>query len=433
MIVDKEAAGIKTGVQRNYDSVNPPADYRTVLHKGLIHPGLYALQKLWVLPNEVAHDLAMKHICGYEKSAEGLKEFEESFAYLGERFTDPSLKVGIEKTGRDGQPVKLEFDTPIIYGAGGLKDGKGVAAMVRAGYAGAVVGTGTLRGQSGNEHGWFDPRMEMVDLLRLRNWFGFKNPGVLEIYQNIIRYHQLGYKIGGSVGKNKNVPNEKASTEVAEALRVLLPAISFYEDAVSSPNTEKLRERQRATYLTEDFESFRRVQEEEKKEVWGFIKGAADDLKKRVAPDSNKRIIDEAIEVAEKFNIGLVITNTTNNPDLKEKYGGRSYRNKPGGLSGVIPELRQDMLELVAYVRRETGGRVPVMSAGGNYTAPLCLESMLAGAFATQVVTGNRIEGLTLPGRVSRGIAAWCDREGVKNISEVVGELAQNIPINFPD
>ncbi len=49
------------------------------------------------------------------------------------------------------------------------------------------------------------------------------------------------------------------------------------------------------------------------------------------------------------------------------------------------------------------------------------LEKLKAGAKALQIVTGIRGEGPALPGRINRGLVAYMEKEGVKNLDEIVG------------
>lgn len=44
-----------------------------------------------------------------------------------------------------------------------------------------------------------------------------------------------------------------------------------------------------------------------------------------------------------------------------------------------------------------------------------------AGAKVVQVVTAIRGEGTAVAGRINRGLIAKMDKEGIKNIGEVVG------------
>jgi dihydroorotate dehydrogenase len=49
------------------------------------------------------------------------------------------------------------------------------------------------------------------------------------------------------------------------------------------------------------------------------------------------------------------------------------------------------------------------------------LEKIRAGARVVQVVTAIRGEGTTLPGRINRGLVEYLEREGIRDINDVVG------------
>jgi len=117
---------------------------------------------------------------------------------------------------------------------------------------------------------------------------------------------------------------------------------------------------------------------------------------------------------------GIIATNTTINPDIKAKYG-EWWRNEAGGLSGDDPDYRKLATEKVAYIYRETKGKIDIIGVGGVKDAQTALEKIKAGAKVVQVVTGIRGEGTALPGRINRGIVSYMEKEGVKNIQELVG------------
>ena len=78
-------------------------------------------------------------------------------------------------------------------------------------------------------------------------------------------------------------------------------------------------------------------------------------------------------------------------------------------------------LAKVAYIYRETRGSIDIIGVGGVKDTQTALEKMKAGAKVVQVVTAIRGEGTTLPGRINRGIVDYMEKEGIKNMDELVG------------
>ncbi|MBN2289102.1 MAG: dihydroorotate dehydrogenase [Candidatus Glassbacteria bacterium] len=92
-----------------------------------------------------------------------------------------------------------------------------------------------------------------------------------------------------------------------------------------------------------------------------------------------------------------------------------------GGLSG--PALRPVGVACVYKVYRrlqEMGAGVPVIGIGGIATGPDALEYILAGARLVQVGTASFVNPLAA-GQVVAELAAWCENEGIGDLSELVG------------
>jgi dihydroorotate dehydrogenase (NAD+) catalytic subunit len=92
--------------------------------------------------------------------------------------------------------------------------------------------------------------------------------------------------------------------------------------------------------------------------------------------------------------------------------------NVVGGLSG--PAIKPLALYMVHRVHREVG--LPIMGMGGIRTAADALEFMVAGSTAVQVGTANFLDP-SVSARLVREIAAWCRREGIGAVREIVGTL----------
>lgn len=90
-----------------------------------------------------------------------------------------------------------------------------------------------------------------------------------------------------------------------------------------------------------------------------------------------------------------------------------------GGLSG--PAIRPIAVRMVWEVRKALS-HVPIFGMGGIETLENVLEFLVAGANAVQVGTANFRDPL-VSGRLVSELEAWCDRNGVSRISDLVGTL----------
>ena len=89
-----------------------------------------------------------------------------------------------------------------------------------------------------------------------------------------------------------------------------------------------------------------------------------------------------------------------------------------GGLSG--PAIKPIALRMVWQVKKAV--KIPIIGLGGIMNATDAIEFMLAGATAIQVGTANFIDP-SISEKIVDGIAEWCDRHGVQDISTIVGEI----------
>lgn len=87
-----------------------------------------------------------------------------------------------------------------------------------------------------------------------------------------------------------------------------------------------------------------------------------------------------------------------------------------GGLSG--PAVRPVAVRMVWQVAKAVA--IPVVGLGGITDARSALEFIMAGATAVQIGTANFIDPTTCI-QVIDGINDYCDRTGVKDISEIRG------------
>ncbi len=95
--------------------------------------------------------------------------------------------------------------------------------------------------------------------------------------------------------------------------------------------------------------------------------------------------------------------------------------NNTGGVSGAgVKPIAVRMTYEAAHAVK-----IPVIGMGGITCAEDAIEFFMAGAVAVQVGTANFTDTEACP-KIIKGLNDWCDRRGIKDISELVGTLRLN-------
>ena len=89
-----------------------------------------------------------------------------------------------------------------------------------------------------------------------------------------------------------------------------------------------------------------------------------------------------------------------------------------GGLSGAC--VKPIALRMVWQVAKAV--KIPVIGLGGISSATDAIEFLLAGASAIEIGTANFIDP-TVTVKVAKGIVEYCERHGIKNVSDLTGAL----------
>ena len=95
--------------------------------------------------------------------------------------------------------------------------------------------------------------------------------------------------------------------------------------------------------------------------------------------------------------------------------------NNTGGVSGagIKPIAVRMVYEAANAVK------IPVVGMGGITCAEDAVEFLMAGAAAVQVGTANFTDPFACP-KIIDGLDDWCDRHGIKNVSELTGIIKLN-------
>ena len=364
-----------------------------MIYKKIVSPVLDRLD------SETWHIKAREALHWAEMMPGGLKLVEQ-FAYKRKRFSHPKLHINV---------AGVEFDNPLLAGAGWDKEGRAVRGIWQLGAAGGEFGGVLAHPQYGNPK----PRQFVAAPGVVINRLGFNSGGMSKVSTNLRKYFESGIPVGINVSENKEVVQSEIPEDHARAcVQVVYKTYhiaSWFTLGLSSPNTPKMRRLQGKQWLECIVASCLRATGTMGRRKPLFIK---------IAPDLSWEELDEVIEVACGYGVGIVASNTTINTDIKGKYG---FADEAGGLSGDDPDFRAMSVMQIAYIYRKTGGSISIMGAGGIKDAPTALEKIKAGALPLQIVSAIRGEGPTVFGRINRGLVEYMDREGVSSIQEIVG------------
>ncbi|MBK0399957.1 quinone-dependent dihydroorotate dehydrogenase [Limibaculum sp. M0105] len=319
-----------------------------------------------------------------------------------------ALRAGL---GPAGGPVRsprlatrlagLELPNPVGIAAGFDKNARAVRPILAAGPGFLEVGAVTPRAQPGN------PRPRLFRLAQDRaaiNRFGFNNDGMTVIAPRLAAARGAGV-VGVNLGANKDTADK--AEDYATVLRHLYAHADFFTVNISSPNTEKLRDLQGRAALDRLLE---RVTGE-----WAGL-GRARPLFLKIAPDLSEAELADIAELAQAHGLsGLIATNTT----LAREGLLSSQAAEAGGLSGA--PLRDRAQAVMQSLYRMTGGVLPLIGVGGIATAEDAYARIRAGASAVQLYTAMVYEGISLPGRIARGLDALLARDGFASVADAVG------------
>ena len=292
----------------------------------------------------------------------------------------------------------LEFPSPVGLGAGFDKNAEVPEQMLGLGFGFVEVGTITPKPQAGNPK----PRLfRLVEDLAVINRMGFNNDGLARAHERLRHSTHSHGVIGVNVGANKDSADRIA--DYAEGVRRMAPVARYLTINISSPNTPGLRGLQEESELRELLAAVEEVRTD--KPI--FLK---------VAPDLVAGDHDRIVRAALDHHVdALIVANTTiSRPALKSRHAGQT-----GGLSGA--PLKALALEALRAFRSASGGEIPLIGVGGIANADDAWERIRAGASLIQLYSAMVYEGPGIARAIASGLSRRLEREGLANISELVG------------
>jgi dihydroorotate dehydrogenase len=206
---------------------------------------------------------------------------------------------------------------------------------------------------------------------------GFNNGGVVEAVERLKK--NKGVLIGGNIGKNKNTPNEEATSDYEICFEALFPYVDYFVVNVSSPNTPNLRALQDKEPLTQLLQTLQNRNETKPKSKPILLK---------IAPDlTDEQLLDIIDIVMETQIAGVIATNTT----LSREGLQSENKTEMGGLSGK--PLTKRSTEVIRFLSEKSNRAFPIIGVGGIHSADDAIEKLEAGASLVQLYTGFIYEG----------------------------------------
>jgi dihydroorotate dehydrogenase len=334
------------------------------------------LSQLYRLDPEWVHDATLRIAAEAGRWTVVLKLLESLY-----RFEDRRLTVTMGN---------LRFPNPIGLAAGFDKNGVAVPVLQTLGFGFIETGTVTPAAQSGNPV----PRLfRLKDHQAIINRMGFNNQGAAAL-SAALKNLRRQVPIGVNLGKNHLTPLTQANEDYLLGMRQCWSVADYLVINISSPNTEGLRDLQRADTFESLVRNVRSVQEEltersgQKRQVWF-----------KIAPDLDQDELTAIAEIALAYSVdALVLTNTTNT-----RTGLPPTLTFPsGGLSGQpLFDLSNRVL---AEMHRLTAGRIPLIGVGGVATAEQAAEKIRLGARLVQLYTAMVFEGPGIVRKIKKGL-----------------------------
>jgi dihydroorotate dehydrogenase len=306
----------------------------------------------------------------------------------------------------------IRFSNPVGLAAGFDKHGRWFNALHCLGFSHIEIGTITGVGQPGNPK----PRLFRLSADEaLINRMGFNNPGADEVARNLARGN-IRPVIGINIGKSKVTDLDQATGDYLHSLEKLWPYARYFTVNVSSPNTPGLRSLQAREPLVELLKAING----RNRDLGDHDGSGRKPVLLKIAPDLNEHELSDIAEVIVEAGVdGLIATNTTieraglSTPESKLASIGN------GGLSGR--PLTQRSRDVVRFLYRATGGKIPIVGAGGIMNGEDAWQMIRNGASMVQVYTGFIYGGPTFIRGINRILAGRLRSEGMSHISQAVG------------
>ena len=295
-----------------------------------------------------------------------------------------------------------KIPNPIGIAAGFDKDAEVYNSLFKLGFGFVEVGTVTPLNQYGNPK----PRIfRLEEDKALINRLGFNNSGSEKVRSRIISNIPKGL-FGINIGPNKDTADRYEDFLIG--LRKFCELADYLTINISSPNTENLRNFHNENELDELLETINQEKKILKTSVPIVVK---------ISPDIEEKNINIICDLLLKHNVkAIIISNTT---DRNRQNLININKLEKGGLSGKPLEEKSNSLinKFFKVLKKE----IKIIGVGGVDSGQSAYEKIINGASAIQLYTGMIYEGPGIVSKISEELIKILDKEGVKNISDIVG------------
>lgn len=294
----------------------------------------------------------------------------------------------------------IDFPNPVGLAAGFDKNAEVYRQVLELGFGFAEAGTLTPRPQEGNPR----PRLfRLVEDRAVINRMGFNNEGLEAARRRLEKRNRKCGIVGINIGANKDSADRIA--DYAIGARTMAPLADYLTVNISSPNTPGLRALQDKAALDEL--------------LTAVVEARGDDgppIFLKLAPDLERADVEDISAVAMDRKLdALIVSNTTiSRPALRS-----DHRHESGGLSGA--PLKGLALERLRDFRRATGGKLPLIAAGGVENGIDAYDRIKAGASLVQLYSALVYQGPGLARMIASELRSLLDRDGFSNIADAIG------------
>ena len=291
---------------------------------------------------------------------------------------------------------------PIGLAAGFDKDAEVYNRIFDLGFGFAEIGTVTPLKQYGNEK----PRVfRLEEDKALINRLGFNNSGSENVLSRIAKNTPKGL-LGINIGPNKD--SKDRLKDYLICFKKFHNFADYITINISSPNTENLRSFHNENELRELLKSIN----EEKKLLNSKVP-----LVVKISPDIHEKEVSIISDLLLKFDISAVII--SNSTDTTRENLININKLEKGGLSGKPLEKKSNYL--ISKFYEILKGKVLIIGVGGVDSGKSAYEKFLRGANLIQLYTGMVYQGPNIASKISEELINILEKEGVKNISDIIG------------
>ena len=291
---------------------------------------------------------------------------------------------------------------PIGIAAGFDKDAEVYNPLFKLGFGFVEVGTVTPVNQYGNPK----PRIfRLEEDMALINRLGFNNSGSEKVRSRIISNSPKGL-FGINIGPNKDTNNRLEDYLIC--FRKFYNLADYLTINISSPNTENLRNFHNEDELNELLSLINKEKKILKTTVPITVK---------ISPDIQDENINIISDLLLKHNVeAVIISNTT---DKNRENLSNINKLEKGGLSGKPLEKRSN--ELINKFYKILKNKIKIIGVGGVDSGHSAYQKIINGASLVQIYTGMIYHGPSIATKISQELINILEKEGIKNISNVVG------------